>query len=266
MSRPLFDVLELERSYREATEHYRYEIPDNFNFAYDVIDRQAAENDKTAIIAVSGDGANIRKISYAQMAESSNRFANGLMKLGAKSGDFACLVVGRIPQWYDAIFGCMKAGVVSMPGTTLLTGKDISYRVNHSKASIVIVSPEHCDKVDAVRHECPSLTHFIVIGEARDGWVSSVDMCENSPDEIASRVQTSSIDMMMAYFTSGTTAMPKMVPRDYAYGLAHAATAMFWMDLKSSDIHWTLTDTGWAESGLGNVVSAVSNRRRSCAL
>lgn len=247
----MYDFMKLDRGYANAVRTYKPEIPDDFNFAYDVIDRQGAEHDKTAVIAVSGDGVDIREISYSQMAANSNRFANGLMALGVEKGAFACLVVGRIPEWYDALFGCMKAGVVSMPGTTLLTSKDIAYRVNHAKASVVIVSPEHCDKVDAARADCPTLEHFIVIGDARDGWVSSRAMCAAADDAIARRVAVKSTDTMMAYFTSGTTAMPKMVPRDFAYGLAHASTALFWMDLAREDIHWTLTDTGWAKAAWG---------------
>ena len=244
----MYDFMKIERGYAHAVRNYQPDIPDDFNFAYDVIDRQGAQFDKTAVIAVSGDGARIEEISYSQMAASSNRFANGLMALGVRKGDFACLVAGRIPQWYDALFGCMKAGVISMPGTTLLTAKDIAYRVNHSRARVVIVSPEHCDKVDAVRADCPTLKHFIVIGGPREGWISSHAMCAAASDTIAQRLAVKSTDMMMAYFTSGTTAMPKMVPRDFAYGLAHASTALFWMDLNRDDIHWTLTDTGWAKA------------------
>jgi len=247
----MYDFMNVDRAYGRAVKTYRPDVPADFNYAYDVIDRQGAGHDKTAILAVSADGQEIEEISYAQMAENSNRFANGLLTLGVVKGDFACLVVGRVPQWYDALFGCMKAGVISMPGTPLLTPKDITYRVNHSKATVVIVSPEHCDKVDDIRGECPTLKHFIVIGAAREGWISSHEMCTAASPTIKERVPVKSTDMMMAYFTSGTTAMPKMVPRDHAYGLAHAATALFWMDLQRDDIHWTLTDTGWAKAAWG---------------
>ena len=247
----MYDFMNVDRSYANAVQNYTPEISDDFNFAYDVIDRQGAENDKTAVIAVSGDGTEITEFSYSQLAANSNRFANALMALGVEMGEFACIVAGRIPQWYDVLFGCMKAGVISMPGTTLLTSKDIAYRVNHSKASVVIVSPEHCQKVDEVRAACPTLRHFIVIGDARDGWISSREICAAAAEVIEARVAVKSTDMMMAYFTSGTTAMPKMVPRDFAYGLAHASTALFWMDLAREDIHWTLTDTGWAKAAWG---------------
>ena len=252
MSEPyLYDFMNVDRAYKTAVQHYAPVIPPDFNFAYDVIDRQGREHDKTAVIAVSGDGEEVREISYSQMAERSNRFANGLAGLGMQKGDFVALIGNRIPEWYDALFGAMKIGAVSMPGTTLLTAKDIAYRVNHSKATGVIVTPEHCEKVDAIRAECPTLKHFVVIGDARPGWTSSHEMCAAASPAIARRVPVKSSDMMMAYFTSGTTAMPKMVPRDFAYGLAHASTGLFWMDLRRDDVHWTLTDTGWAKAAWG---------------
>jgi acetyl-CoA synthetase len=168
-----------------------------------------------------------------------------------QQGDFVCLIGSRIPEWYDALFGAMKIGAVSMPGTTLLTAKDIAYRVNHSGATGVIVTPEHCEKVDAIRAECPTLKHFVVIGDAQAGWTSSYEMCAAASPVMEKRVAVKSSDMMMAYFTSGTTALPKMVPRDFAYGLTHASTALFWMDLTRDDVHWTLTDTGWAKAAWG---------------
>jgi acetyl-CoA synthetase len=249
----MLNVQNEDRDYLRARKAFRLDIPEFFNFAHDVIDRRAAENDKTALIAVSPDGSKIRRVSYLQMSKNSNHFANGLKSIGLQKGDFACMVVGRIPEWYDVLLGCMKAGVISMPGTNLLTSKDIAYRVNYSKAKAIIVTREHGDKVDQIRAICPTLKHFIVIGGKRNNWTSFETLCAASSADIAleARVKTRASDMMMAYFTSGTTAMPKMVPRNYGYGLAHTATALFWMDMREDDIHWTLTDTGWAKAAWG---------------
>ncbi|MCF6343784.1 MAG: acyl--CoA ligase [Devosiaceae bacterium] len=249
----MFEFLNVDRAYNSAIKNYKFSCPETFNFAYDVIDHRAKNNDKIAVLAVSGDGEKITSLTYSDLSLRSNRFANGLRSLGLKKGEFACLVSGRVPQWYDALFGCMKIGVISMPGTNLLTGKDIAYRINYTKATSVIVTPEHCDNIDAVRSQCPTLKHFIVLGAAREGWVSSQEMCASASDEIdeKNRTPTKADEIMMGYFTSGTTGMQKMVPRDFAYGLAHAATALFWMDLTDKDIHWTLTDTGWAKAAWG---------------
>lgn len=163
------------------------------------------------------------------------------------------LVAGRIAEWYDAIFGGMKRGVVSLPDTTQLTAKDIACRINTVQARAVIVSPEHCAKVDQIRAECPLLEVFIVPGAATPGWQTTAQICVAAADHIApaDRVLTRAGDVMMGYFTSGTTGLPKMVPRDFSYGLAHASTALFRMDLTRDDLHWTLTDTGWAKAAWG---------------
>ena len=249
----LRDFMKIDRAYAEAVRSYRFECPETFNFAYDVMDEIATLRDKTAVLAVSSDGETIRELSYGDLSRRSSRFANGLKALGVAQGDFACLITGRVPEWYDAIFGCMRIGAISLPGTPLLTSKDIAYRVNATQATTVIVTSDHCDKVDAVRGDCPSLKHFIVLGPARDGWVTEDAMIAEAADVVAraDRPATKAGDMMMGYFTSGTTGLPKMVPRDFSYALAHAATAMFWMDLTRDDVHWTLTDTGWAKAAWG---------------
>ncbi len=251
----MYEFMNVPRTYKEAREAYKFHCPDDFNFAYDVIDRRGREADKTAVLAVDRTGENVREIKYSDLARTSSQMANGLRTLGLKQGDFACLIAGRIPQWYDALFGCMKLGVVSIPGTNLLTGHDIEYRVNSVKARAIIVTPEHCEKVEAVRDQCPTLEFLIVIGGPREGWVSTEELCKDQPGEIApeDRPKTHCDDMMLGFFTSGTTGMPKMVPRSFEYGLAHASTGLFWMDFQPDDIHWTLTDTGWAKAAWGMV-------------
>ena len=249
----MHDFSAVTRDYADAKQNYKLDIPETFNFAYDVIDAWAQKNDKTALIAVGTDGRPNREIRYSDISRQSGKFGNALQRLGLKKGDFAAVVIGRIPEWYSVLFGCMKLGVISMPGTNLLTAKDIAYRINQSGAKAVVVTEEHCEKIESIRAECPTLEHLIVIGMPRAGWQNFHDLCdaETADMDQAAAGPFKSTDMMMAYFTSGTTALPKMVPRDYGYALAHAATGLFWMDLRETDIHWTLTDTGWAKAAWG---------------
>lgn len=247
------DFQTVDRTYAAAAAGFRLRIPEHFNFAFDVIDDWGARDDHTAVIAVSRDGETVRNIPYSALSTDSNRFANALAGLGVGAGSFACVVMGRVPAWYTVLFGCMKTGVISMPGTNLLTAHDIEYRVNHSGASVIVVGSEHCEKVERIRDRCPTLATFIVADGGRDGWLSLDRLLdEASPDlDRAAFPNTRATDMMMAYFTSGTTSMPKMVPRDHGYALAHAATGLFWMDLRRGDVHWSLTDTGWAKAAWG---------------
>lgn len=159
----MYEFMNVPRDYQTARNLYRFTCPERFNFAYDVIDRRGREGDRLAVLAVSDGGARVQRLRYSDLARRSSRLANGLRAAGLGKGDFACIVAGRIPEWYDVVFACMKRGIVAMPGTTLLTGPDIAYRVNQTRARAVIVSPEHCEKVEAVRAGCPTLTHLVVI-------------------------------------------------------------------------------------------------------
>ena len=229
------------------------ELPQEFNFGFDVVDYASKHHDKTAFIAVSADGAEIREHRFSDLTQASNRFANVLRSTGIARGEFAVVILPRIPAWYEVIIGCAKVGVVSMPGTNLLTAKDIEYRVNKAGASTVVVTPEHVDKIDEIRSRCPTLEHFIVVGGSFENWTRYEDATA-AADPTLTRQQAGgnqTRDLLMAYFTSGTTADPKLVPRDHGYALAHLTTGAFWLDLTEADIHWTLSDTGWAKAAWG---------------
>ncbi len=250
----MIDFSHINRNYDDACASYTLDIPENFNFAFDVVDVRAREANKDALIWVDTASDKTTRITYADLSNRSAQIANALSALGMERGDAACVVIGRRPEWHQVLLGCMKAGVVSMPGTNLLTAKDIEYRVNQAGAKAVIVSPEHCEKLDGIAASCPTLKHLIVVGApAGDKWLSLDKLSDEQSTELnaADLPPFSSEDTMLIYFTSGTTAMPKMVPRNFGYGLAHAATGLFWMDLQESDIHWTLTDTGWAKAAWG---------------
>ena len=242
--------------YAAARRDFKLDIPRIINFAFDVVTKRAREADKTALIAIDKTGEHVVNHRYSDLDRDSNRFAHVLMGLGAVKGDFAFVMIPRLPTWYHALLGCMKTGVVAMPGTNLLTAKDIEYRVNRSAAKLVIVTSEHVEKVEEVKHKCPSLEHLIVVdGAPRRGWVSMEEACarESGVLDRASVPVTLASDPMLIYFTSGTTSMPKMVERDHAYGLAHTITQKYWMTLNEDDVHWTLTDTGWAKAAWGLV-------------
>lgn len=232
-------------------------LPEDFNFAFDVIDYAAEHSDKTAYIEVSGDGKSIVNHTFSELKQRSNRVANFLTQCGHQCGDFAVVILPRIPAWYEVILGCMKIGVVTMPGTNLLTAKDIEYRVNKASANTVIVTPEHVEKVEAIRENCPTLKHFIVVGDASGDWQSCEQGMHSVTDQLSreSAGTSAGTDLMMAYFTSGTTAGPKLVPRNQHYALAHLVTATCWLDLNPDDIHWTLSDTGWAKAAWGMLFS-----------
>ena len=240
-------------NYDEVKSSFELKTPDNYNFAFDVIDKQANEADKLACITVDATAENIKRYQFSDISEMSNKVANGLADVGIKKGELAFVMIPRIIEWYGIMVGCCKLGVVTMPGTNLLTSKDIEYRINRSKATVAIVSAENAERVDEIKNNCPSLERLIVIGDERDGWLTYQQLI-NGQSEALDRSQlpeSKASDLMIVYFTSGTTGMPKMVPRDNAYAHAHTITGKFWLDLTQDDVHWTLSDTGWAKAAWG---------------
>ena len=246
---------------------FRLEVPERYNYARDVVDAWAVrEPGKLALLAVGPDGGDPRRFSFADLARSSDRAARFLAGQGVAKGDRVFVMLPRVPDWYDVVLGCIKLGAVPMPATTLLTPRDIAYRLNSAEASVVVVDAEGIAKVDQVAADCPSLrTRVYLAGggyggipdEASDqagGWVSWADglaAAGDGPPEVA---PTRSDDPMLLYFTSGTVAYPKMVLHTQASaGIGHQITARFWQDLKPTDLHWTVSDFGWAKAAWGKL-------------
>ncbi|MCP4186767.1 MAG: AMP-binding protein [Gammaproteobacteria bacterium] len=240
--------------YDTVRAQFSLNTPNDFNFAFDVVAKRAQNCDKTALIAINRNGDTVSHHKYSDLDRASNRFANALLKLGASRSDFAFVMIPRLVEWYHVLFGCEKIGVVAMPGTNLLTAKDIKYRINKAGAKLAIVTREHADKVDAIKTDCPTLEQLIVIGgDSLEGWSSFETLCAEADASIdrASLPATRADELMLIYFTSGTTAMPKMVGRNHAYALAHSITGNYWKDLGEDDVDLTLTDTGWAKAAWG---------------
>ena len=243
--------------YESARRQVRFETPERYNFGFDLIDRRAERSDKTACVAVDAPGETVTRLTFGDLSRSSNRVANVLRELGAKRGDLAFVMIARVPAWYDVLIGCAKAGVVAMPATNLLTPRDIEYRINAARARFAIVTDDNAAKVDAIRAACPSLERLVVVprgaaGSApRPGWTALDEAMGAASDAFSPDRPTRADEPLLVYFTSGTTSLPKMVPRDHGYALAHLLTGRYWMDLREEDVHWTLSDTGWAKAAWG---------------
>jgi acyl-coenzyme A synthetase/AMP-(fatty) acid ligase len=246
---------------------FRLEVPERYNYARDVVDAWAArEPGKLALLAVGPDGGDARRFSFADLAASSDRAARFLAAQGVAKGDRVFVMLPRIPDWYDVVLGCIKLGAVPMPATTLLTPRDIAYRLNSAEASVVVVDAEGTTKVNQVAADCPSLRTRVFLaggygglpdeasGEAGGGWLSWADGLATAGEGPPEAEPTRSDDPMLVYFTSGTVAYPKMVLHTQAsVGIGHQITARFWQDLKPTDLHWTVSDFGWAKAAWGKL-------------
>ncbi|MEF8848547.1 MAG: AMP-binding protein [Candidatus Thermoplasmatota archaeon] len=242
-------------SYKEIYDNWEWNVPEEYNFGFDVVDKKAEDRTKLALISIHKDGKDDTKHTFFDLKRQSNKFANALRNNGAKKGDRALVILQSIPEWYEALIGMFKLGVIPMPGTVLLREKDIKYRINRAEANIVITDKKHAEIVDKLRDECPTLEHFIIVRDKKEGWLSYEEEMEKashklSRDEIET---TKSDDPMLIYFTSGTTGHPKMVLHSHKYPLGHEVTARFAQDLNENDLHLTMSETGWAKAAWGKL-------------
>lgn len=241
-------------NYDETRAGFQVEVPEFFNFTNDVLGARAIESpDKVALIAVESDGVTINRYTFGELAGLAHRTAHLLRSHGIGKGDRVFVQLPRVVEWYAALLGCFQIGAVPMPGTTQLMPKDQSYRINQSGAVAAICDEPGATRLDEVVEECPSLIARFVVGAERPGWTAFSAALDSMPDEPASVEATRTDDALILYFTSGTTAHPKMVQHVGAYSLGHEITARFWHDLNPDDIHWTVSDTGWAKAAWGKL-------------
>ena len=240
-------------SYEKLRSTYNLKCPKNFNFGFDIISGKYGKSEKTALISIEKSSKTFKKISYKELNENSSKFANALKNLGIEKNDKVLVILPRIPEWYYCILGCSKVGAVAIPCTKMLKAKDIEYRAKKSNAKVIISTSESSSEINKIKDNCKSLKYKILVKDKKDDWYNYDEICNKSDINFDRNMvpPTKSNDLMLIYFTSGSTAMPKMVGRDQSYAFSHIITQKYWQDLKSTDIHWTLTDTGWAKAAWG---------------
>ena len=231
--------------YHETFQNFRLEVPERYNWAYEVFDRWGRDPSKVAMVWVGNDGAS-REVTFRQLGERSRRAANALVGLGVEPGDRVFIMLPRVVEWWEIVLGCIRARIVSVPGTSLLSPKDIAYRLNAAGVKMVVTDSENLEKIESVRSQCPTLEKVVVVGETQ-GLASYEDLLRSASPTLT-HPQNLSSEPLMVYFTSGTTGLPKMVQITHAsYPLAHIITGKYWLDNRPTDLHWTLADTGWAQ-------------------
>ncbi|HJJ60318.1 MAG TPA: AMP-binding protein [Methanocorpusculum sp.] len=250
-------------NYEETFKSFHIDVPKHYNFAFDVIDNWAKKDrNHLAMIWVNQAGVE-KKFTFWDLMIHSNEAANILMKFGIKKGDRVMLMLPRVPEWWFLVLGILKLGAVYCPSPHMLTVKDIAYRIRVGNFKMVITDRENMEKVDTVAEECPSLQFRMVTdddpGERLPSpWIGYQHELKY-PAPVSTRLiasaghKTLATDPMLIYFTSGTTKDPKMVLHDYAHPLGQTVTAKFWHDLTEKDVHFTVSDTGWAKCGWGKI-------------
>lgn len=218
--------------------------PTHFNFTRDIIGHWARERpDANALWWVNESGSEERKISWRELAAEAARAASGFQEIGLRKGDRVLVILPRVPEWWIAVLGLIGLGAVPIPGTTLLTAKDIAYRIDAAKARGIIIDADSTDRVADFGG-----ARIAVGADTPQGWVSFADVLRRGrPDFDAG--PTLADDDGILYFTSGTTGPPKMVLHTQtSCALGHKLTGELWLDLKPDDVHWNLADNGWAKA------------------
>lgn len=233
--------------YEKTYKVFQIKVPEYYNFADQIIDKWAEDSEKLALLWVDDNGNEVRK-TFNDISVGSKKVANALRNLGITKGAKILLVLSRQIAWWEIITACIRIGAVAIPAVTMLTTKDIQFRANQSKASCIITDPIVAAKLDNRLNKCPTIKHRIVVDEPYKNWTFYQDIVLKASDRIKA-VKTKSTDPSLIYFTSTTEGAVKMAIHTHASSaIAHEVTGRFWLDLKPDDLHWNLSDTGWAKT------------------
>ena len=238
-------------SQEDFEKNYIVHIPENFNFARDVVDEYARLAPEQKAMLWVNDAGEEKTFTFRDMREGSIRAANALLKLGIKPGDPVLLMLKRRYEYWMIALGLMRIGAVQIPATHQLQKKDIVYRVHAASVKLVVCvgEDETCGHVSGALEECPELLGVACLGGKREGFVDFDAAMAAAPLDEPNLPSPEGI--MLMYFTSGTTGFPKMVAHDFNYPLGHLITGAFWHNLDDTSLHLTVADSGWAKCGWG---------------
>lgn len=241
-------------TYRELLETVSVSVPENYNFAFDFLDAEAAADPtRPAMIHIGPDGTR-RDFDLAFFSRESARLANAFKDAGLKKGDRVMVILYRRVEWWVTMLALHKLGAVPVPSPNLLTPHDIDFRVNYAGIKGIIAEDSVVSRVEAARSTCPTLKVFIHVGEAAmpAGWLDYETIRAASSDSFPRVCDApGGKDTLLIFFSSGTTGMPKMVEHTHGYALGHMATGVYWHNLEPGDVHLTVADTGWGKAVWG---------------
>ena len=246
-------------SYEDLYENFSINLPGDFNYAYDVVDEIAVETpDRIAMVWCDDKGAEAT-FTFAQMKYYSDKAANFFKSCGICKGDPVMLILKRRYEFWFSLLGLHKIGAICIPATHLLTEKDIVYRCNAADIKMIVSVKDDLviNHIEQSIPKTPSLKIKALVGdETQEGWLDFNSELEKASDVFVKPTGNDAItnsDIMLLYFTSGTTGMPKMVQHNFTYPLGHILTAKYWQNVLDGGLHLTVADTGWAKAMWGKI-------------
>ena len=229
---------------------------DKFNFAFDIMDKIAEKDpDKLAMLHISKDKTE-RRFTFKDIKKESNRAANYFKSLGIKKGDRVLLVLKRHFEYWFAMLGLNKLGAIAIPATNQLKEHDFEYRFNAAGVSTVIstIDDNVPNCIESALSKCPTVVNKIIVNGTRDGWHNFDEEYKLFSTHFERTEDTAcGEDLMLMFFTSGTTGYPKIATHSHTYPLGHFHTAKYWHNVDPNGIHFTISDTGWAKAMWGKL-------------
>ena len=234
----------------------RYENEEKFNFAFDIVDGLGKKcPDKTAMLHVDVNKQE-RRFTFRDMMEYSAQTANYFKSLGIKKGDRVMLILKRHYQYWWSVLALHKLGAIAIPATYLLQEHDLDYRFNAAGVSAIVCTSDGdtAHQVELAEKNSPSLKTKIIVGQPRESWHDFNEEYKLFSNVFERTEDTAcGSDLMLMFFTSGTTGYPKIAAHNYKYPLGHFVTANYWHCVNPNGLHLTISDTGWAKSSWGKL-------------
>ena len=249
-------------SEEDYARHLHFKIPENFNFAYDVMDAWATEEpDKVALLWASERGEEV-STTYREFKEQTDQTAAYFMQLGIKHGDKVMLILKRHYQWWLSMMALCKIGAIAIPATHMLTAHDIVYRNQSASVKVIICANDEyiTEQIAKAMAESPTVKALVAVNALSEtdkpvpkGFHDWRKEWNKAPAFVRPENVNTNEDTMLMYFTSGTSGEPKMVAHDFLYALGHLTTGVYWHNLHANSLHLTVADTGWGKAVWGKL-------------
>ncbi|MEE0844790.1 MAG: AMP-binding protein [Eggerthellaceae bacterium] len=245
-------------SYEDFYENFRIEVPEVFNFGFDVVDEWArVEPEKRALLWCDDHGVE-RTFTFTDIMKLSNKAANAFRKLGIGKGDVVMMILRRRWEYWVCAVALCKLGATIIPASLQLTKKDIVYRAGSADVKMMVcVNDDYVlEQTEEALPESPTIKDKVIVAGKREGWHSFDELIEGESDVFerpTGEAGVTSKDIMLIYFTSGTTGMAKAVCHNFAHPLGHILTAKYWQQVQENKLHMSVTDSGWAKFGWGKI-------------